>query len=88
VAQARRVCAVDVRALLQGVYLMHAYAFEALVVRLQHVQQRDRFAVGHRNDHVGAERHGASTPSGALTSAIARLAHAAPERCDGWIGAV
>ena len=49
--------AVDVRALLQRVHLVHAHAGQALVLALEHVEHPDGLAVGQREDHVGARAH-------------------------------
>ena len=37
----------------QRVHLVDAHAVQPLVMRLEHVDQADRLAVGHRHDQVG-----------------------------------
>ena len=49
--------AVDVRALVQRVHLVHAHVAQPLVLALEHVEQPDRLAVGQRQDHVRARPH-------------------------------
>ena len=56
-AQVRRVLAVEVGPVVQRVHLVQANVLEPLVMGLQRVEEDDRLAVGHRDDHVGARGH-------------------------------
>jgi hypothetical protein len=57
VAKVRCARAVQVGPVVQRMHLMQAHVLQALVVGLQHVDEGDGLAVGHRDDDVGAGRH-------------------------------
>ena len=62
-AQAVAVGAVDVRPIVERMHLMDADSLQLVLVRLEHVEQRDRLAVREREDQVGA---GAYVPEDSL----------------------
>jgi hypothetical protein len=85
VTQVRRVLAVDVRPLVQGVHLVQAHVLQALVVGLERVDERDGLAVDHGDDDVGPGSMCASTSSGDPTTG-ARTADGTSGSLGGWRG--
>ena len=55
-AQVVAALALDRRPRMERVHLVDAHAVELGVVRLEHVDEPDGLAVGHRDDHVGLRR--------------------------------
>ena len=49
-------CAGEVRAIVQGVHLVHPHAVEVGGMALDGVEQGDRLAVGERHDHIRSRR--------------------------------
>ena len=56
-ARASATAPASVGTLVQGVHLVQAHVLQVLVVGLERVDERDRLAVGHGNDDVGARHH-------------------------------